>query len=46
MLVQEHPDQKRERVLGQQFVGGGVSGDVKGHATSLALTCSGRDRIP
>src|SRR5690606_22248424 len=36
LLVEEHADEKSERVVSEQLVGGGVSGDVKGHRTSLA----------
>jgi len=37
-MVEEHPDEKCERIVGEQVVGGGVSGDVKGHGVSLAST--------
>ena len=32
-LVEKHADQERQRIVGEQGVGGGVSGDVKGHGS-------------
>ena len=34
LLVEQHAHQQRERVAGEQFVGGGIAGDVNrgGHA--------------
>lgn len=36
LLVKQHPDEKSEGDIGEQFVVGGISGDVKGHETSVA----------
>src|SRR5690606_31836019 len=37
LLVQQHADQQGQRVVREQVVGGGVSGDVKGHASMVSL---------
>ena len=36
LLVEQHPDQECQRVLGEQSVGGFVTRDVQRHAASLA----------
>ncbi len=36
LLVEQHPDQQSQRVVREKVVGGGVSGDVKGHASSVS----------
>lgn len=47
MLVEEHPDQERERVVGEERVGGGVSGDVKvGHVFSLPVRSARCPGVP
>ena len=35
LLVEQHPDQQRERVAAQQFVSGGVLGDAEGRHTEM-----------
>jgi len=38
LLVQHHPDEQRERVVGQHLVGGIVAGDVDCHPPILPET--------
>jgi hypothetical protein len=41
LLIQQHAHEQGERVVAEEGVGGGVSGDVKGHGSSLASERNG-----
>ena len=43
-MVQQHPDEQGERVVAEQGVGGGVSGDVQGYGSSVAPRAGGHER--